>query len=226
MTSAKGLNLSLQGQRPSPGSFLSTLVQSRGNSCSFVSASSGYLPSFFTPFSKTPSTILVVDEKRGHILNLTSTGEACMAGGLTNSETCSNHTGWSEMNTSQLKHAVLGALFLWLLSEPAQPSPVHFPTQCCFCPRPPSFPCPQLQYTPSKNSPGLLLWSTLPAQSREPKYHWLAPGRPTRGQVPLPVTPRMLELPLFSRISEIPHQWSGTTYFYLEDTISRMDGNV
>lgn len=36
-----------------------------------------------------------VDTKRGRILNLTSSGEACMAG-LTNSEIRSNHIGWSE----------------------------------------------------------------------------------------------------------------------------------
>lgn len=40
--------------------------------------------------------------KRGHILNLTSSGEACMVG-LTNSGTKSNHRGWSEHKNSWLK---------------------------------------------------------------------------------------------------------------------------
>ena len=95
---SESLTSGVGGLLPVP--FLSTLVKPRGNSSSFVSASSGHLLSFFTPFSKTPSTILVVDEKKGHILNLTSTGEACEVGGLTNSETYSNHTAWSEMKTS------------------------------------------------------------------------------------------------------------------------------
>ena len=45
---------------------------------------------------------LPVDKQRGHILNLTSSGEACMAG-LTNPETKVDHTGRSEHKNSQQK---------------------------------------------------------------------------------------------------------------------------
>lgn len=38
-------------------------------------------------------------DAKGAILNLASTGDACMAG-LTNSEAESNHKRWSEMKTS------------------------------------------------------------------------------------------------------------------------------
>lgn len=41
-----------------------------------------------------------VDTKRGRILNLTSSGEACTAAGPTNSETRSHHLGRSEHENS------------------------------------------------------------------------------------------------------------------------------
>lgn len=45
---------------------------------------------------------IVCGQKRGHILNLKSSGAARMAG-LTIPETESNHTGWFEFKNSQLK---------------------------------------------------------------------------------------------------------------------------
>ena len=64
---------------------------------SSIKVLTNYFPSEKLPTLGEISVILWM--KKGHIVHLTSSGEACM-GGLTNSETESNHIGRSEHKNS------------------------------------------------------------------------------------------------------------------------------